>query len=69
MQFLEQFDEPDGEFLDIACQILESFLKEYGSETQYLDAEGRKLDQDETHNSITEYLNFLGVQEWISINF
>jgi len=41
---LEQFDEPDGEFLDIAMEILDSFLQEYGSESNYLDAEGKKLD-------------------------
>jgi hypothetical protein len=34
-----------------------------------LDAEGKKLDQDETHGAITKYLENLGVQEWISINF
>jgi len=37
--------------------------------TQYLDAEGKKLDQDETHKYITDYLESLGVEEWISINF
>jgi hypothetical protein len=31
-------------YLDIAKKILTSFLKEYGSMTQYLDAEGKKLD-------------------------
>ena len=36
-------------YLQIAQKILDSFLKEYGSESSYLDAEGRKLDQDETH--------------------
>jgi len=36
-------------------------LEEYGSESAYLDAEGKKLDQDETHNAITDYLNNLGV--------
>ena len=48
-KFLEQFEEPDGKYLKIATDILDSFLKEYGSESAYLDAEGRKLDQEETH--------------------
>jgi len=69
LKFLEQFDEPDGQYLAIAKKILDSFLEEYGSESQYLDAEGRKLDQEETHQAITDYLENLGVQEWISINF
>ena len=68
-KFLEQFDEPDGKYLDIAIWILDSFLEEYGTESAYLDAEGKKLDQDETHNAIKDYLTNLGVEEWISINF
>ena len=43
-KFLEQFDEPDGKYLDIAIRILDSFLEEYGTESAYLDAEGKKLD-------------------------
>jgi len=44
-------------------------LLEYGTESAYLDAEGRKLDQEETHQSIKDYLDNLGVGEWISVNF
>ena len=66
---MEQFVEPDGQYLEIAKKILDSFLKEYGSESNYLDAEGRKLDQEETHKYIKDYLQALGVEEWISINF
>ena len=68
-KFLEQFVEPDGQYLEIAKKILDSFLKEYGSESNYLDTEGRKLDQEETHKYIKDYLQDLGVEEWISINF
>lgn len=66
---MEQFVEPDGQYLEIAKKILDSFLKEYGSESNYLDTEGRKLDQEETHKYIKDYLQALGVEEWISINF
>ena len=44
LQFLEQFDEPDGKYLDISKRILDEFLKEYGSESAYYEAEGKKLD-------------------------
>ena len=44
-------------------------MKEYGSESAYLDAEGKKLDQDETHKAIKDYLDNLNVSEWISVNF
>ena len=55
--------------MEIAKKILDSFLKEYGSESNYLDCEGKKLDQEETHKYIKDYLQALGVEEWISINF
>jgi len=66
---LDQFDEPDGRYLDASKKILDSFLKQYGSESAYLDAEGKKLDQEETYKAIKEYLDKLNVGEWISINF
>jgi hypothetical protein len=69
LKFLEQFEEPNGDYLMAATKILDSFLAEYGSESAYLDAEGRKLDQEETHQAIKDYLDQLGVGEWISVNF
>ena len=42
---------------------------EYGSESHYLECEGKKLDQEETYAYIRDYLTNLGVEEWISINF
>ena len=56
-------------YLEIAKIILESFLKEYGSESAYHEREGRKLDQEETHQHIKEYIERLGVEEWIFVNF
>ena len=35
-KLLDSFQEPDGKYLEIAKLILESFLKEYTSETAYL---------------------------------
>lgn len=66
---MEQFEEPDGKYLETSTKILDSFLKEYGTESKYLDLEGRKLDQAETHKAIKDYLDKLNVSEWISINF
>ena len=43
--FLEQYEEPDGTYFDIATKILDSFLKEFGSESAYLEAEGKQLNQ------------------------
>jgi hypothetical protein len=43
-KFLEQFPEPDGQFLEIAVRILESFLEEYQSESNYMESEGKVLD-------------------------
>jgi hypothetical protein len=48
---------------------LDSFLKEYGSESAYHEREGRILDQEETHQQINDYIERLGVGEWIFVNF
>ena len=44
-------------------------MEEYGTATAYLEAEGKKLDQDETHDAIRAYLTSLRIEEWISVNF
>jgi len=42
---------------------------EYGTETAYLEAEGRVLNQEETQSAIKEYLNELDIEEWVNIAF
>jgi hypothetical protein len=37
---LASFREPSDEYMKIATDILESFLKTYGTETKYLESEG-----------------------------
>lgn len=39
-KFMQQYKEPSEEFLDLAIQILESFIAQYGSESLYLETEG-----------------------------
>lgn len=48
-QFLDQFEEPDESYLETSVKIINSFIKEYGSESNYLEKEGRKLEQEEIH--------------------
>lgn len=68
-KFLKQFDEPDGQYLDIAIKIIDSFLREYGTQSNYLACEGKVLDQEETMMIIESYLSMLGIQELVSVNF
>ena len=42
-KYLSQFKEPNDEFMQIAKQILDSFLQYYGSESNYLVTEGNIL--------------------------
>ena len=37
---MAQFKEPSDEYMDTALAILNSFLSEYGTETNYLESEG-----------------------------
>jgi hypothetical protein len=47
--------------MEIATRIISSFMKDYGSETNYLETEGKILDQEETEKHISEYLSYLGL--------
>jgi hypothetical protein len=55
--------------MGIATDILESFLKTYGTETQYLESEGEIISQEETERVIMEYLEAMDVVDRIEINF
>jgi hypothetical protein len=50
--------------MPIATKIMEAFLTEYGSESNYFLTEGRIItDRDETEGIFQKYLEDLGVQE------
>jgi len=48
---------PSDKFLGIACKILDSFLKVYGSETAYLESEGDCVSQEDTERIFKEYID------------
>jgi len=68
-KFLKQFKKPSSEYLKNSIRIMKAFLKKFGSEAEYLMQEGPILTQEETKQYIQEYLERLGVQEHITINF
>jgi len=48
-KFLNQFKKPRSDFLQIAVKIMDAFLTQYGSESNYLLTEGRVItDKEET---------------------
>mmetsp|Transcript_10298 Transcript_10298/g.10282 ORF Transcript_10298/g.10282 Transcript_10298/m.10282 type:complete len:142 (-) Transcript_10298:454-879(-) len=53
----------------IAKNILESFLKYYQSETEYLTTEGEILTQEETEQYFMEYLEELEIQDQLVLSF
>ena len=48
---------------------MESFLKEYGNESNYLETEGRVLTKEETEQVFTDYIEKLEFENLISLNF
>ena len=42
-KYLQEFKQPNDEYMQIAKKILDSFLKHYGTETKYLITEGHIL--------------------------
>ena len=66
---------PDGtplandEYMKIATKILKSWLKDFKSETNYLQTEGEILTKEETERIINEYLKELEIEKLITLNF
>lgn len=55
--------------MDTALAILNSFLEEYGTETNYLESEGAIVSQEETERVFLEYIDKLNLSEQVSVNF
>jgi hypothetical protein len=69
-KFINQFKKPRSELLPISIKIIDAFLKQYGSESNYLLTEGRVItDKDETEQIFNNYLDNLGIREHAQINF
>jgi hypothetical protein len=49
--------------MDIAKKIMDGFMTEYGSESVWLEQQGRIVTQEETQVAITDYLSCLGLQD------
>jgi hypothetical protein len=53
-RFISQFKKPRSDLIPVASKILDAFLEEYGSESNYLLTEGRVItDKDETESIFT----------------
>lgn len=69
-RFISQFKKPRSELMPIATKIMDAFLAEYGSESNYFLTEGRVItDHDETEEIFKRYLEELNVLETALINF
>jgi hypothetical protein len=55
-KFRMQFQKPHSEYMDIAKKIIDEFMTEYGSESNWLERQGRIVSQEETEAAITDYL-------------
>jgi len=69
-RFISQFKKPRSDLMAIATKIMDAFLAEYGSETNYLLTEGRVItDRDETEEIFKRYLIDHNILDVSHINF
>ena len=68
-KYLQQFKQPNDEYMQIAKNILDSFLKHFASESAYLLTEGKILTQEETEKYFMDYLEELGIADQLTLNF
>ena len=60
-KLLASFKQPSDEHMDIACKIIDSFLNEFGSETEMLLRDGEVLTEEETQEYFNSYIADLGL--------
>jgi hypothetical protein len=64
------YSEPRSALLDTAKIIMESLLREYGTESRYLEETGGDLlTKDETQEIFTSYIRSLGLENHINLAF
>jgi len=69
-KFINQFKKPRKDFLPIAIKIMQAFIKQYGSETNYLLTEGRVItDKEEVEGIVNKYLMDHGILDHAQIVF
>lgn len=59
----------NDEYMKIATKILKSWLKDFKTESSYLQTEGPILTKEETERIINEYLEELEIEKLINLNF
>ena len=74
-QFFSENKSPEGvplashDLLKFAIKILKNWLKEFGSESNFLQSEGEILTKEETEIIIKDYLKDLEIENLIKLNF
>jgi hypothetical protein len=58
-KFLASFKKPKGDLIELAKKIIEHFLTEYGSESNFIHQQGRVLTIEETEEYFTKYISDL----------
>jgi hypothetical protein len=69
-RILKSFQKPKGDLLPLAIQIIESYLKLYNSEEEFLNRFGGKvLSIEETKDAFMRYIRELGLEDQIELKF
>jgi len=69
-RILKLFQKPKGDLLPLAIQTIESYLKQYHSEEEFLNRFGGKLlSIEETKDAFMSYIRELGLEDQIILKF
>ncbi len=67
---LSLYSEPKSELFDLAKLIMEDLIKEYGTESRYLEETGGDLlTREETQTTFAAYIRSLGLEHHINLAF
>jgi len=69
-RMLRLFQKPKGNLLELAIKVIEKFVLEYKSETQFFaEFGGEIINVDQAKDIFNEYIKELGIEEFISLKF
>eukprot|EP01022_Parablepharisma_sp_SALTPOND_P004524 TRINITY_DN120450_c1_g1_i1.p1 TRINITY_DN120450_c1_g1~~TRINITY_DN120450_c1_g1_i1.p1 ORF type:complete len:660 (+),score=35.16 TRINITY_DN120450_c1_g1_i1:3854-5833(+) len=68
-KLISLYQKPNGSLLSLATKIMDAFLAQYTTESQYLEKNGGILTLEETQEIFKQYIDELNLTEYIQLRF
>lgn len=66
---LQKYGSVSGEYLPLAERILQTVIKKFGSEEEFIAQEGSEVSQEQAEKRMREYVQLSGLENRVTISF